>query len=98
MLDTLQCSDFAAHLGQHFRIQLDGIEPIDLELVSAQESGEAANGKRQPFTLLFLGSESPRYLLQHIYRLHHSEMGELDVFIVPIGPEGKRMRYEAIFS
>lgn len=98
MLDTLKSSDFAVHVGQYFRVQLDGMEPIDLELMSAQEFGEAANGKRHPFSLMFLGPESPRYLLQHTYWLRHAEMGELDVFIVPIGPDGKRMRYEAIFS
>jgi hypothetical protein len=98
MLDTLKGSDFTGHLGQQFCVQLDGMELINLELVSAQEFGEAASGQRRPFSLLFLGPESTRYLLQHTYRLRHVAMGELDVFIVPIGPDGKRMRYEAIFS
>ena len=97
----LSYADFADRLGQHFRIQLDGIEPIDLELVSAREVGEpgtSAGGQRRPYSLLFLGPESTHYLQQHTYWLHHTELGDLDMFIVPIGPDGMRMRYESIFT
>jgi hypothetical protein len=99
MLDKLQNTDFTPHLNQTFRIRLDGIEPIELELVSVTELGAAHSpGSRHPFSLHFLGPASPQYLLQHIYRLEHDQMGTLDLFIVPLGPEQGRMRYEAIFS
>jgi hypothetical protein len=99
MLDKLQNTDFVPHLNQTFRIRLEGVDAVDLELVSVTELGKTpSSGSRHPFSLHFLGPASPQYLLQHIYRLEHDQMGALDLFIVPLGPEQGRMRYEAIFS
>lgn len=99
MLDTLQSTDFFPLLNETFRIPLDGLEPVDLELVSVTETGTASRPEaRQPFSLHFLGPISSQYLIQHTYRLEHEQMRAFDLFIVPLGPEGGRMRYEAIFT
>ncbi len=99
MLDKLQSQDFLPYLNRTFYICLEGVEPISLELVRVMETGQRLGPEsRQPFSLHFLGPVSPQYLLQHIYRLEHEELGELDLFLVPLGPEAGRMRYEAIFS
>jgi hypothetical protein len=101
VLDQLQSLDFFPYLNQTFYIRLDGVEPISLELVSVVEAGPSSGPgleARLPFSLHFLGPVSPQYLLQHIYRLEQEEMGEFDLFLVPLGPESGRMRYEAIFS
>ena len=98
-LEQLQSSDFASRLNQIFTIRLEGMEPIDLELVLVTERGQGFRpGARQPFSLHFLGPVSSQYLLQNMYRLEHPEMGALDIFLVPLGPEEGRMRYEAIFN
>ncbi len=98
-LEQLQSSDFVPYLNQLFTIRLDGIEPIRLELVVVTENGKGVPpGARQPFSLLFLGPVSSQYLLQHMYPLEHPEMGVLELFLVPLGPQEGRMRYEAIFS
>jgi hypothetical protein len=98
-LDQLQSSDFSPYLNQIFSVQLDGIEPIGLELVLVTEGGKAFRpGARQPFSLHFLGPVSSQYLAQHMYRLEHPELGALEIFLVPLGPQEGRMRYEAIFS
>lgn len=98
-LDKLHSSDFRPHLNQTFCIRLEGIEPIGLELVSVTDSGpQPKSGMRRPFSLHFLGPVSPQYLVQHIYRLDHEQMGVLDLFLVPLGFEMGRMRYEAVFT
>ena len=99
MLDKLASVGFASYLNQIFCIRLEGIEPIDLELVSVTEAGPASRPEaRAPFSLHFLGPVSPQYLVQHSYRLEHEQMGAFDLFIVPLGPESGRMRYEAILA
>ena len=99
VLDKLASSDFAPHLNQTFRVRLDGVEPIDLELVNVTEAGSASRTEaRNPFSLLFLGPVSSQYLLQHTYSLEHEQIGMLELFIVPLGLEEGRMRYEAIFT
>ena len=98
-LDQLQSSDFSPYLNQTFSVQLQGSEPIHLELVSVTETGEKSRPEaRQPFSLHFLGPVSSQYLLQHIYPLEHQQMGPFDLFLVPLGPENGRMRYEAILA
>jgi len=98
-LDKLQGSDFLPFLHQFFRVRLDGEDVFDLELVSVAEVGpNSMQGARKPFSLQFLGPVSRQYLQQHTYYLEHAYFGVLDLFIVPLGPETGRMRYEAIFS
>lgn len=99
MPDKLQSSDFLSHLHEKFLIRLPGIAPIELELVEVAEWGDrVAPGQRQPFSLVFLGPVSQQYLLQSTFHLEHPQMGVLDMFIVPLGPQGERMQYQAIFS
>lgn len=98
-LDQLQSTDFDIHLNESFLVCLDGIEPIELQLVSVAGAGSTSRPDvRQPFSLHFLGPVSSQYLLQRIYTLEHMQMGALELFLVPLGPERGRMRYEAILT
>jgi hypothetical protein len=101
VLDQLTSADFTPYLNQIFTIRLESLEPIVLELAGITElgSGDTEPGRRRrPFSLLFLGPISQQYLLQHIYRLEHEQLSSLELFLVPLGPEGGRMRYEAVFN
>lgn len=98
-LDKFQSSDFLPFLHQFFKVRLEGEDLLDLELVRVAEVGaNSMQGARKPFSLQFLGPVSRQYLQQHTYCLEHEFFGVLDLFIVPLGPETGRMRYEAIFS
>ncbi len=67
--------------------------------MSVTELGQANKPEMQrPFSLIFLGPVSQQFLGQSTYRLQHEQMGSFDLFIVPIGPEAGRMRYEAILT
>lgn len=101
MLDQLTGAEFAPYVGQTFAVRLDPAAPIPLELMSVDELGAASappGAGRRPFSLLFLGPPGPAYLRQQIYRLEHERLGALELFLVPLGPEGGRMRYECIFT
>jgi hypothetical protein len=52
---------------------------------------------RRSFSLVFYGPPHP-VLPQRIYRFEHATLGSFDLFIVPIGPEGEAMQYEAVFA
>lgn len=76
------------------------------ELVEVTEHPRAALGSfRTPFALVFHGPSEP-VLPQGMYRLEHQDLGVLELFLVPIGPdlpaepEGRPagMRYEAVFG
>jgi hypothetical protein len=105
MLDKLTIDDFLAHVNGKFQVQLDGtegeqtIEPLELALVEVSSLGTTIkeSGKRQSFSILFLGPYQP-VLPQQIYTLRHQKMGRLPLFLVPLGPRDEGMLYEAVFS
>ena len=100
MLDKLQSSDFLPYLNQQFRVHLESDEALEAELIDVSELGsETTNeeGRRWPFSVVFR-VVSDLVLSQKIYTIEHDTMGKLALFLVPIGPDKKGMRYEAVFN
>ena len=97
MLDKVTREAFAEHLGKTFRIDVDGGEPVTVELIEATSLGQKSSGRREPFSLVFRGPATP-HLPQQTYAMSHEGMGRLDVFLVPIGPDETGVRYEAVFN
>ena len=100
-LDQVTRVDFAQCLGQQFQIEYGG-QAVEAELAKVKGMGfkspdDERQGKRESFTLMFHAPKQWRYP-QRIYRLSHSQLGTLDVFLVPLGPDEKGMRLEAIFN
>ena len=99
MAELLQSTDFQSQLDQIFSIHLADARTIDLQLVNVTEPGRPSKTEfRNPFSLHFLGPVSQQYLQQHTYPMVNETLGTLDIFIVPLGAEAGRMRYEAIFT
>ena len=97
MLDKLTSADFSPHLNQTFRIRA-GELTLEVELISVEERGAAHSpNARKPFSIIFRGPLEP-ILPQMIYKIKHGEIGALDLFIVPIGPDEHGMCYQAVFS
>ncbi len=92
MTELLHVTDFAPRLHSIFRVET----PIALELELA-EIDDRSNPQIEQFSLLFTGPETP-WLRQGTYKLHHAEMGEPEIFLVPLGPREGKMRYQAVFS
>ncbi len=104
MLNQLTVSDFIGHVNVNFRTHLDSGEVLDLELIEARTIGESrrpeSSGIRtQAFSLIFRGP-SDRLLPQRIYPLEHPTLGRLEIFLVPLGPEGdpQGLHYQAVFN
>ena len=89
---------FEPHVGSAFTAtpSLDGFEALELELASVEESPHA-RPDHPAFSLLFL-SRAADHLPQQIFTLSHPEVGELDLFLVPLGPKDGRMQYEAVIN
>ncbi|KAA1426180.1 DUF6916 family protein [Nocardioides antri] len=95
-------ADFADRVGEDFRVRLpdDSVLPLILSEVEVglEDSGQGPDGAtRQQFSLLFRGPTAPQ-LSQGLWALEHDEMGELALFLVPLGPDNKGPRYEAAFA
>ena len=66
----------------------------EAELLTAQF---APPEMRPPFSLIFLG---PGNLImpQGLYLLRHDEMGEVTIFLVPVGKDERGVSYQATFN
>lgn len=100
-LDQLTAGDFRPCLEQEFELRLPPGETLPLTLIEVGDLGRLPQGApvagRRPFSLLFR-APGPGYLPQAIYLLVHPRMGELEIFLVPLGPDGRGMCYQAVFS
>jgi hypothetical protein len=95
-LDALTFETFMPHRNDTFTVPLaDG--PLPLALAQVADLGWSRQGARKAFSLLFLGPPAP-LLPQRIYRLEHPAFVLEEIFLVPLGPEAGKMRYEAIFT
>ena len=102
MPEPLKLADFLPLVGTAFTISFpDGT----LELTLGAVEPHAALAPRpdvpalraEPFSLVFLGPLRA-VLPQRTWALSHPALGTQSVFLVPIGPEGGAMRYEAVFN
>jgi hypothetical protein len=110
-LETLTAGDFRGHQGTRFRLTggaPDGrsLVSVEAELVEVTEhTGSAPGTFRAPFSVLFYGPLQP-VMAQGIYRVEHEQLGALELFLVPVGPDEPSvpgqaptaMRYEAVFG
>ncbi len=97
MLHQLKLDHFTQHLGDTFRYTGAGEESIDLKLSEANGLTKPPSAERTPFSLLFIGPSEP-LLEQQIHTLHHEKLGELSLFLVPLGPGSGGFQYEAVFT
>ena len=96
-LDQLSVDDFTPRVGEAFEVDLGDQGRIPLTLASTEERPTGTSDLRAPFSLLFRGPCEPA-LPQMIYPVANAELGRLEIFLVPVGPQGDAMRYEAVFG
>ena len=91
---------FAGREGQRFWIEFADAT-LDLELASVDPAPEnwGSAGKRKQFSLIFTGTLE-HVLPSQIWPLEHEELGRLEVFVVPVGPNqaNDAMRYQVVFA
>jgi ribosomal protein S18 acetylase RimI-like enzyme len=95
LLDDLSASVFAAQLDTEFRVAFEGVPPVTLELFEVTEG--ASTSAQAHFSLVFRGPHD-RVLSQGMCRMEHAALGAVVLFIVPIGPDSRGMRYQAVFN
>jgi hypothetical protein len=92
VLESFTVDTFRPLLHDRFRIAPEGAQAFEVELVDVTEIPREPGG-RAPFSLVFQGGPNPP-LVQRIYRVEHDDLGELDIFLVPIAVD----QYEAVFT
>lgn len=97
--EQLVFEDFKDRVGSVFTPNEPEVPAIPLVLNEAEllPANHAPPGLRPPFSLVFLGADE-HILPQRLYRLRHEQMGELVIFLVPVGKDGRGVSYQAVFN
>ncbi|OXM85710.1 DUF6916 family protein [Paenibacillus rigui] len=93
-MEFFSAAAFREAIHTEFRIGLEGGAVI-LRLETIEEL--AIRSDVEQFSLLLKGPLDP-FLPQQMYRLQHEQLGELDLFVVPIGREQDGFKYEIAFN
>jgi hypothetical protein len=101
MPEIFKEEDFTKQLGTKFRVLLEteGAPEVSLELDSVEPFPTLPHSRSdvERFSVYFYGP-GDFFLPQRIHKLAHEQMGELELFLVPIAQDQRGFRYEAVFS
>jgi len=96
MQQTLTHDKFQALLNEKVQLCLGEVELLaTIDEVSAHN--RHGDAERDPFSVILV-TDSKENHGQQIYTLKHAELGELELFLVPLGPKGDGMSYEVIVT
>ena len=98
---TVGLDTFRPHAGSSFQMQAGNSEPVDATLEELEEltnhgPSDGAEKQRSPYSLLFkcgVGGAP-----QGMYSLTHSELGSIDLFLVPVGGDAESTQLEAVIN
>jgi hypothetical protein len=86
---------FSQNANTKFQVQVDENSPVELELTNVSEL--KVYPQQEEFTLTFRGPLS-QFLDQGVRPFKHEQMGEFEMFIVPIQQDANGFYYEAVFN
>ena len=87
--------EFGRQLNQNFLVNVEGADPINLQLVEV--SALTVLPRQEMFSIVLKGPGS-QVMPQSIYSLENSSMGQMDLFLVAIRKDEEAVYYEAIFN
>lgn len=86
---------FSQHVNTKFQVQVEENTDVELELTEISEL--KVYPQQEEFTILFRGP-SDAFLGQGVRSFTHDQMGQFDLFIVPVRQDGEGFYYEAVFN
>lgn len=95
-IDHITCEDFEALRGETASLE-SGARSLPLRVSAVQRLGRNGPQARESFSVLFHAPADAR-LPQRIYPVRHPALGELELFLVPLGPDAQGLQLEAIFN
>jgi hypothetical protein len=94
-LENLTSRTFFETLKSSYTLALPGHAAITLELFEVEEKNYSP--RLEQFSLLFRGPVSPQ-IPQATHRLRHDRLGEVDLFLVPVGTDAEGTVYQSVFN
>lgn len=92
---SLTHETFTQHANTKFQVVLDENTTVDLDLVDVSEL--KLHPRQEEFSVEFRGPLNV-FLGQGVYSFAHENMGQFELFIVPVRQEADGYYYEAVFN
>ena len=92
---SLTHEEFSKHLNTKFHVQNEENIPVELDLIHISEL--KLYPRQEEFSLEFR-SPLNMFLDQGVHNLSHDQIGDFELFIVPIRRDEHGFYYEAIFN
>jgi hypothetical protein len=73
------------------------VPPSAFELKMTRVVEHAKSDRQEAFSVFFLGPVE-RFMPQGIRKVRHAQLGELEVFLVPVAKTNEGFEYEAAFN
>jgi hypothetical protein len=96
MLDRVSKEDFEPLVGQKVKVY-QGDSSADVEVKEVVAMRSPSPRATEPFRIV-LRSGDGWVATQGTFRVEHPTLGDLELFAVPIGPDGQGLCYEIIFN
>lgn len=92
-------NDFSRLVGKQFKLSSEDGTTSRAELIEANAPSKrlALRFRREQFSIVFDVPDDVE-LVQGRYRIKHSKIGSMDLFMVPVDLPGKFNRLEAVFT
>jgi len=98
MSATLTEEEFSKHVNTTFHVKFtDGQIDLVLDEVKGYRNKAVERQGMERFSAYFQGPSQP-HLPQRVYLLDHDQMGEFEIFLVPLSQSELGFRYEAVFN
>ncbi len=96
---VLVFEDFADKIGQTFTIGFSDAPAVVLSLAEAEplRTRQSPVKGRLPYSLIFVG-HSEQMLPQRLYWLEHATLGQIELFLVPVGKDARGFHYQSLFN
>jgi len=92
---VLSHEEFSQYINTKFQIKIDEQQMVELELTDV--SGLKLYPKQEEFAVTFCGPPD-MFLGQGSRSFAHEQMGEFELFLVPIGKDERGFNYQAVFN
>lgn len=88
--------DFSDSLNTVFQVSSDG--NVDFEMTLVEVKTIVSNKIQECFSLLFRTTANDAPPLQQLFKLKHDDLGEMQLFLVPIKKNEEGLFFEAVFN
>jgi hypothetical protein len=95
VIEELHKENCAEQLNTPFLVVQENAPAVTLQLIEV--SGDGVKGQQEQFALLFRGPLET-FLEQSLHHIEHGQLGQFDLFLVPVARKPEGFEYEAVFN